>query len=178
GPHVLKGHLLPLEGLALFPERPVSATTATSLWRSSPFCCSSAALRRCSSALCPSASRALSSSAVRRRCSSAACASASWAFSSAAALWTSRSPAPRASSSSSDRCRASRSAIFVLASMFLSTSSALCCPSWLIWEYSRFISTLFWHEISLSCCKGGWRGEDAQKLKPIRAISGGKYLPG
>src|SRR6185436_17588250 len=56
--------------------------------------------------------------------------------------------------------------------MFLSTSSALCCPSWLIWEYIRVISAIFSRENSLNRCKRKDVGKDTLKLDRIRAIFG------
>ena len=59
----------------------------------------------------------------------------------------------------------------MLVSMILSTKSALCCPSQRIWEYSRFSSSLFLREMSLSRCK--WKSvNETNKSRPNTDDSG------
>ena len=48
--------------------------------------------------------------------------------------------------------------------MFFSTKSALCYPSQHIWDYSRFSSSLFLLEMSLSRCR--WKSvNEMNKIK-------------
>ena len=61
--------------------------------------------------------------------------------------------------------------------MFLSNSSALCCPSQLIWEYSRVISALFLREMSLSRFKWKGVGKTHEIKTKYERFSGGIRLP-
>ena len=61
--------------------------------------------------------------------------------------------------------------------MFFSTKSALCCPSQRIWEYSRFSSSLFLREMSLSLCE--WKSvNEMHKIKAKhKRFRGESHLP-